>query len=216
MACQKVWCGPCYVSLDNNAFPIAKLVDEDGVVVSILEDEKRYVVGRDRDHLVTPFQCDLCHFWNLKKRYPIHNLPQDGRLLKLMRRANLDALWSREWTTVSGNLLTVRQGVKMAAALGFKEHYQVPFPTEDTFGIPVAIAMLQQYLKPGKYASTIQFGTVRKFRSCFSNIYQASIEGKQAMVCEYTYILGALAKIHSGAQERSKRTRGDSTYVADH
>jgi hypothetical protein len=32
--------------------------------------------------------------------------------------------------------------------------------------------------------------------------------------CEYTCILGALAKIHSGAQERSNRTRGDSTYAA--
>ena len=35
-----------------------------------------------------------------------------------------------------------------------------------------------------------------------------------AALCEYTYILGALAKIHSGAQERSKQTRGDSTYAA--
>jgi hypothetical protein len=34
--------------------------------------------------------------------------------------------------------------------------------------------------------------------------------------CEYMYILGALAKIHSGTQERSKWTRGDSTYVAGH
>ncbi len=32
--------------------------------------------------------------------------------------------------------------------------------------------------------------------------------------CEYTYILGALAKIHSGTQEGSKQTRGDSTYTA--
>jgi hypothetical protein len=32
--------------------------------------------------------------------------------------------------------------------------------------------------------------------------------------CEYTYILGALAKIYSGTQERSKWTRGDSTYTA--
>ena len=31
---------------------------------------------------------------------------------------------------------------------------------------------------------------------------------------EYTYILGALAKIYSGTQERSKWTRGDSTYAA--
>ena len=35
-------------------------------------------------------------------------------------------------------------------------------------------------------------------------------------LCEYTYILGALAKIHSGTLERSKQTRGDSTYVAGH
>jgi hypothetical protein len=32
--------------------------------------------------------------------------------------------------------------------------------------------------------------------------------------CEYTYILGALAKIHSRTQEGSKQTRGDSTYTA--
>jgi hypothetical protein len=35
-------------------------------------------------------------------------------------------------------------------------------------------------------------------------------------LCEYTYILGALAKIHSGTLERSKQTRGDSKYVAGH
>jgi len=33
-------------------------------------------------------------------------------------------------------------------------------------------------------------------------------------ICEYMYILRALAKIHSGTQKRSKRTRGDSTYAA--
>jgi hypothetical protein len=37
---------------------------------------------------------------------------------------------------------------------------------------------------------------------------------KYALKCEYTYILGALAKIYSGTQERSKWTRGDSTYAA--
>jgi hypothetical protein len=99
------------------------------------------------------------------RRDPIHNLPQDVRLLKLIRRANLDALWSREPSTVAGNLLTARKGLKVAAALGFKDSLfrpMGPFPTEDTFGIVAAIVMLQQPLKPGKYASTIQFGTVRK------------------------------------------------------
>jgi hypothetical protein len=42
--------------------PIAKPKDEEGVEVANEEDEKRYVEGRNGDHLVTPFQCDLCHF----------------------------------------------------------------------------------------------------------------------------------------------------------
>lgn len=185
MACQKVWCGPCYVPLDDNEFPIAKPLDEEGVDVSDTSDERRYVMGRDGDNLITPFQCDLCHFRNLMRRDPIKNLAQDVRLTKLIRRANLDALWSREPTTVSGNLLVARQGVNMATALGFQDQLfrpMGPFPLEDSFGMAAAIVMLQQSLKPGKYAKTVQFGTARKFRSCFSNIYQATVEGQQAMV----------------------------------
>jgi len=101
--------------------------------------------------------------------------------MKLIRRANLDALWSREPTTVSGNLLVARQGVNMATALGFQDQLfrpMGPFPLEDSFGMAAAIVMLQQSLKPGKYAKTVQFGTARKFRSCFSNIYQATVDGK--------------------------------------
>ena len=54
----------------------------------------------------------------------------------------MDALWSREPTTVSGNLLIARQGVKVAAALGFKEQFlkpMGPFPIEGTFRIAAAI-----------------------------------------------------------------------------
>jgi hypothetical protein len=37
---------------------------------------------------------------------------------------------------------------------------------------------------------------------------------KKGGICEYAYILRALPKIYSGTQERSKWTRGDSTYAA--
>jgi hypothetical protein len=57
-----------------------------------------------------------------------------------------------------------------------------PFPLEDTFGMGAALVMLERSLKPGKYASHLQFGTVQKFRSAFSNAYHASVEGHQAMV----------------------------------
>jgi len=67
-------------------------MDEDGVEVGGPEDEIRYLHARNGDNLVTPFQCDLCHFRNLMQRDPVGDLPQDIRLLKLIRRANLDAL----------------------------------------------------------------------------------------------------------------------------
>jgi hypothetical protein len=118
-------------------------------------------------------------------RDPVTNLPQDVRLQKLIRRANLDALWSREPKTVASNLAVCRQGLQVAGSLGFKTQLfrpMGPFPAEDTFGIGAAVVMLQQSLRPGKYDKTVQFGTVRKFRSCFSNVFQASVAGHQAVV----------------------------------
>jgi hypothetical protein len=57
-----------------------------------------------------------------------------------------------------------------------------PFPLEDTFGMAAAIVVLQLSLKPGKYASHLQFGSVRKLRAALSNVYHASVEGQQATV----------------------------------
>jgi hypothetical protein len=179
------WCGRCYVPLDSSEFPIAKPRDEDGEEVYDEEDADRYIVGRDGDNLVTPFQCDQCHFRNLMRRDPVEGLPQDVRLLKLIRRANLDALWSREPKTVSSNLAICKQGLQVAGALGFKGQLfrpMGPFPLDDTFGMGAAVVMLQQSLRPGKYDKSVQFGTVRKFRSCFSNVYQASAAGHNAVV----------------------------------
>mgnify|MGYP000040298935 CR=1 FL=1 len=53
---------------------------------------------------MVPFQCELCHFRNVMKRNPEKSNPVDNELLDFMRRANLDAFWSREPTSVSANL----------------------------------------------------------------------------------------------------------------
>jgi hypothetical protein len=149
------------------------------------KDEGRFMMARNGDNLVTPFQCDLCHFRNLLNRDPVDNLAQDIRLLKLIRRANLDALWSREPLTVKNNLLTCRQGASIATSLGIKVKLfrpMGPFPVEDKFGMGAAVVMLQLSLQPGRYSNHMQFTSVRKFRSAFSNAYQASVEGQQAAV----------------------------------
>jgi len=70
--------------------------DEDGFVTLKSQDKLRFLVARKGDHLTCPFQCDLCHFRNIQKRNPIHNKVEDMRLLRCIRRANLDAMWSRE------------------------------------------------------------------------------------------------------------------------
>jgi hypothetical protein len=97
----------------------------------------------------------------------------------------LDAFWARVPSTVRGNLAACRQGTDIAAALGLKAKLfwpLGPFPLNDTFGMGVAIVMLKASLRPGKYDKFIQFGTVRKLRSGFSNAYHVTAEGQEAVV----------------------------------
>ncbi len=167
---------------------MAKPQDEGGEEIEDEEDKSRFMQGRNGDNLVTPFQCDLCHFHNLMKRDPIPELAQDVRLMKLIRRANLDALWSQEPTTISATLLSARHGARIAKSLGFGDQLyrpmgpMGPFPLEDSFGMGAALVMLQMSLQPGKYDKHVQFSTVRKFRSAYSNVYHASVDGMGASV----------------------------------
>jgi hypothetical protein len=71
----------------------AALVDE-----SLLEDEDplRFQQAREGDHLLCPFQCDQCHFLNMKKRdYILLNI-YDLLVMICIRWAILDSLWARE------------------------------------------------------------------------------------------------------------------------
>jgi hypothetical protein len=159
--------------------------DEEGLVSEVELSSSRYLEARNGDNLMTPFQCDTCHFRNVMDRDPVISLAQDLRILKCIRRANLDSLWSLEPRTVSRNLRECRRGINIASSLGFKSKLfrpLGPFPLEDKFGMGAAIVILQLSLNPGKYDRHVQFGTIRKFRSAFSNAYHASKEGLDAMV----------------------------------
>ncbi len=81
----------------------------------------RFVEARNGDNLITAFQCDTCHLRNLMGRDPESMLAQDLRVLKCLRRASLDALWSVEPKTVSRNLAECWRGAVIAAGLGFKD-----------------------------------------------------------------------------------------------
>jgi hypothetical protein len=60
------------------------------------------------------FQCDLCHFRNIQKRDPGREDPADIFLLTMIRRANLDAFWSRKSSTVSHNGTRMKNIVRIS------------------------------------------------------------------------------------------------------
>ena len=100
----------------------------------------------------------------------------DGILLRTIRRVNLDAFWSREPGTVS---TTRRDSLKLAEIgmrLGLENLLPVmgPYPLEDSLVMGLAVGMLIRSLDKGRYQSTLQFESVRKMRSAFSNMWHAS------------------------------------------
>lgn len=102
------------------------------------------------------FQCDRCIFINLLHRLPIVDSPRDELVLCCIRRANLDAMWGREPSTVSSTALAVRKTVTLLGELGISPEYPAlgPFPIGDQLGYGVAVAMLLKSLEPGRYDSS--------------------------------------------------------------
>jgi hypothetical protein len=130
--------------------------------------------GRNGDNLVCPFQCDLCHFQNIKKRDPFSSDLRDLRLLCGIRRANLDAFWARRPGTVKSNFTLMLRIVKVqeedhGIPRGHMFRPQGPHPVEDTFGMMTAVVLLNHSLNAGINAATVQFNTIRKTRSAMSN-----------------------------------------------
>lgn len=161
-------------------------IDEDGELLPVLGLEAdRFLHARNGDNLLTPFQCDWCHFANLLGRHPSLASSSDLRLLKCIRRSNLDAFWALEPLTVRRNLDEIKRGLTLASSFGFAHQLfrpLGPFPLDDSFGMGAAVIMQLRSLDQGKYSSFLQFETVRKFRSAVSNVYHASLEGQGAMV----------------------------------
>jgi len=99
-----------------------------------------------------PFECDLCSFRNLNKRDPAWANSKDGYTLICIRRANLDAMWSREASTVEGNLRRMRLDYQDAmAVLSIAEPLpKLGNPTlEDRVGMGAAIITLHSSLRKG-------------------------------------------------------------------
>jgi hypothetical protein len=176
MVCCQVWCGECYTPPSDPKFHRILPQDEAGFQWTTHRDTARHMHACNGDHLVTPFQCNLCTFQNLKSRNPG---PHDALLLTCIRQANLDALWGREMATVSSTLRATRDIVRLLATVQVTPPFPTvgPHPVEDSSGVSIAIAMLLKSLSPGRYEGYQQYETIRKLRAGFSNVFQASLAG---------------------------------------
>ena len=160
----------------EDRYPIAVLKDEEGL--DDPNEVNKFKFARNGDHLLAPFQCDLCQFRNIKHRDPRVNDVPDKKLLVAIRRANLDVFWGRSGNTVSSNKGDVKKILRIAEGeFGISNIFPQmgPHPLEDRWGVGIACCILQKTLDKGNYGPNVQFETARKLRSGYSNVWGASV-----------------------------------------
>jgi hypothetical protein len=157
-------------------FPVLQVPDLDDSLVdesALKEDDpRRFKEARDGDYLMTPFQCPECHFFNITKRLPVGSNHVDTLDLMCIQRVILDSFWARERSTVNLNRLEGKKFLAMQRRLGFKVDFlppKGPYPKTDEWGMAIACGMLLRSKAPGKNSATIQYETLSKQRSFYSN-----------------------------------------------
>lgn len=172
-----MYCGTCYKADKDVVFHVNQPEDDEGVVWKRRTDDDKYLVGRLGDNLITPFQCDLCWFRNLKLRSPsLASLP-DKRLLAYIRRVNLDALWSRAPGTLSGSVAGIRKILSISEALDIPPCLKPigPWPVEDNWGFSLGIIIVEASQAPGINSNNYtQYDSIRKIASAYSNNYETT------------------------------------------
>lgn len=191
--CRNAWHATCYTIRKGDEFPTAlkSRYDEDedeadGGLEPLARDvedrSSEFIRARPGDHLMCPFQCDLCHFRNIVGCDPQETHMQDSELLKTIRRAILDSFWARRPSTVAGNLLEARRHVRICADFGSDAPYATsmprgPFPLQDNWGMMGACTMLTRSLDSGRNSVTVQYATVRRQQAFLSNYAHTTVLG---------------------------------------
>jgi hypothetical protein len=148
-------------------------------------EEECFVEARAGDHLMTPFQCVRCHFQDIYAQDPITRDLQDEECLEFIRRAVIDAFWSREQSTVKSKLYEAKRGARSEGRFGFSEGSGTPPMGPFHFEMKAAMMVLDRSLDPGKYADYVQWETFRKAQLAVTNLSQASVSGLHDVIGSY-------------------------------
>jgi hypothetical protein len=127
------------------------LLDDDGEELVDPSEASQFKEAWAGNHLMMPFQCQLCHFRNIMARDPVTSQDEDRAILEFSRQVNLDAFWCRAKMTVASNLRAGLQMEKTADDYGMPSITPAigPFPLDDSVGMKAAVAVLDHSLDPG-------------------------------------------------------------------
>jgi hypothetical protein len=176
--CNSVWCGKCYKESINNHFP--RLDDNQNrsdLEVDSAYTQNCYRCGRDGDHLMgVPFECDLCSFRNVVGCDPVITDGRDEFTLMAIRRVLLDVMWAREPDTVALNWSRSKRDYNMMVDnLSLDYHTILPIlgnqRVGDQVGLGIALTTVLASLRQGRNATNVQFDTIRKTQTWYSNVY---------------------------------------------
>ena len=197
-SCRGCWCPDCYDKHPLDDYQIRLPKDEDPELVRE-EDEGRFSVARRGDHLLVPFQCDLCQFRNVWNRNPTE---KDAFKLMLVRRAILDGFWSREEDTVKKVWSDTKR------LLSYQEEHELsvvndrgPFALGDDTGLSYGLALLLRARDPGKPTEdgeprTISYETLRKQSTTINHLIASEPYGHEPVhgILKSTIICHSKAK----------------------
>jgi hypothetical protein len=91
-----------------------------------------------------------------------------------IRRANLDAFWSRRPGTVNGLVRLFLEQVEVGETFGF-DMFEPPgfFSEKYASGMKAAVGVLARSQKPGRHEAKLKFSSARKARTVHTDVYQA-------------------------------------------
>ena len=144
--CEFISCGPCYTPHRWDKFKIqdpAEVIEGELSLVTNDEERKRFKEARAGDHTMRMFQCDQCQFQNCYFRNPNDKVASDELALCCIRRANLDAFWSREPATVRNHVHEVKFQLKYGGQLNLDMFKDLgPWKLGEHMGMKQAIGIL--------------------------------------------------------------------------
>ena len=200
--------------------------DFEGESLEVPEDEERFIQARPGDHLLCSFQCENCHSQNIRGR-SLRDSIQDEAFACQVRRANLDAFWSRAKGTVKNNMDEIKNQLRYAKALDFAPYPSLgPFRLGDDRGMMQAIGMEMRSMEAGTGPDgKVKHSTARKARSAYTNVWEASVAngGDISLASAKTTVHATrnpgrgilVRKIRAGVQNppRTDNPTGQSTHL---